>query len=229
MESHGDTQRWTTANSNLTSRLEKLRELALARGADQAVVIPTSEVIVDPRVRLKCMIPKCYMSGACAHCPPHGSSFNETKDTVSRYQWAVFFRVLVDSSVIANEKAPSIIVSGIWDDAGKLNTLGASYMLLASIVKIVQKRAEEMGYTPTFGFAAGDCRDLFCHYQPTCQSLQTRRGCRHPGLSSPSMESCGLDAFTMAARAGWDAYPIGGTCRPESVPHGALMGLVLVT
>ena len=229
MEPHGETQTSSTSGAGLMIRLEELRELALARGADQAVVIPTSEVIVDPRVRLKCMIPKCYMSGACAHCPPHGSSFSETSDTVSRYEWAVFFRVLVDSSVIANEKAASIILSGVGDDEGTMSTLGASYMLLASIVKIVQKRAEEMEYSPTFGFAAGDCRDLFCHYQPTCQSLQTRRDCRHPSLSSPSMESSGLDAFTMAARVGWDAYPIGGTCQPDSVPHGALMGLVLVT
>lgn len=229
MGSRRETQTSEASIAVRMRQLEELQELALARGADQAVVIPTSEVIVDPRVRLKCMIPKCYMSGACAHCPPHGSSFQETKDTVSRYEWAVFFRVLVDSSVIASEEAASIILSGVSDDAGTMSTLGASYILLASIVKIVQKRAEEIGYSPTFGFAAGDCRDLFCHYQPTCQSLQTRRGCRHSSLSSPSMESCGLDAFTMAARVGWDAYPIGGTCRPESVPHGALMGLVLVT
>lgn len=126
MGSRRETQSSAASNAVLMNRLEALKELALARGADQAVVIPTSEVIVDPRVRLKCMIPKCYMSGACAHCPPHGSSFKETRDTVSRYEWAVFFRVLVDSSVIASEEAASIILSGVADDEGAMSTLGAS-------------------------------------------------------------------------------------------------------
>jgi hypothetical protein len=78
------------------------------------------------------------------------------------------------------------------------------------------------------GFTAGNCRDTFCHMQPVCRRLMSPEGCRHPGLSSPSLKASSIDALTMASRAGWDVYPIGGTCRPESVPHGTLMGLVLV-
>ena len=215
-------------SAGLEARLEILRQLALSRGASHAVVISASDVLVDPRVRLKCMIPKCYMSGACSHCPPHGSSFHETRDMVLRHDRAVFFRVIVPSSIIAATGLASRIVDGVMDDAGNLNTLGAHYILTATIVKIIQKRAREMGFVSMQTYAAGDCRDLYCHLQLTCQALQTQKGCRHPSLSSPSMESCGIDAFTMAARAGWDAYPIGGTCQPDSVPHGNLMGLALI-
>jgi hypothetical protein len=59
-----------------------VKKAALDRGADNAVIIPASDVIVDPRVRFKCMIPKCHISGICIHCPPHGYSTDEVKDIV---------------------------------------------------------------------------------------------------------------------------------------------------
>ena len=208
--------------------LEGLCRLALERGAGDAVVIPASEVIVDPRVRLRCMIPKCYMSGDCSHCPPHGYSTVETREIVSRYQSGVFFRVLVKSSIISAKALEEAINSGVVDDQGNAFNLGGHYMLVSTIVKLLQKRARAMGYPHSQGFAAGNCRDPFCFLQPGCQDLMTSRGCRNPHLSSPSMESCGMDAFTMAARVGWDLFPIGGRCEPDSVPGGSLMGLVLV-
>jgi len=42
------------------------------------------------------------------------------------------------------------------------------------------------------------------------------------------MEAVGIDAFTMAAKVGWDIYPIGGSTLPDKVPHGTKLGLVLI-
>ena len=207
--------------------LEPFHKAALERGADDAVIIPSSDVIVDPRVRFKCMIPRCYMSGNCAHCPPHGYSIQEVRDIVAGFDWGVFFRVKVQNSIIAAKGLHHFIETGVADESGNLMNLGAHYILVFTIVKILEKRAQAAGFT-THGFAAGNCRDPFCLLQPICQNLMTRNGCRNPELSSHSMESCGMDAYRMAARAGWDHYPIGGSCEPESVPHGSLMGLVLV-
>jgi len=208
--------------------IEHLRRFALTRGADDAVIISTEDVIVDPRVRFKCMIPKCYMSGNCAHCPPHGYSVQEVREIVSHYEWAIFFRKKVDSAIIAAKNIHKAIDSGIMDDKGNAINLGGHYILVFTIVKLLQKKAAEAGFGRTHGFAAGNCRDPFCHLQPTCQNLMTDKGCRHPELSSFSMESCGMDVYRMAARAGWDQFPIGGTCEPDSIPRGSLMGLVLV-
>jgi predicted metal-binding protein len=213
--------------NQLKADLEALRLEALARGADDAVVIPISDVIIDPRVRFKCMIPKCYMSGNCAHCPPHGYSLQDIRDILGRSGGAVFFKVGVKSSVIAAEQINRNIESGVMDDSGNAMNLGGHYMLVFTIVKILQKRAAEKGYG-SHGFAAGNCRDPFCHMWPFCQDLMTDRGCRHPNLSANSMESCGMDVFRMAACVGWQQYPIGGSCVPESVPRGNLMGLVLI-
>ena len=209
--------------------LEALRKLALARGAHDAVVIPASDVIVDPRVRLKCLIPLCYMALRCDHCPPDGYSVEEVREMVSRYQWAVFYRVTVKSTIIAARNLSDYVSARIFDPKANLLNLGGNYILVFTITKILQKKAASMGYAKTSGFAAGNCRDPFCHFQPGCRKLMTGKDCRHPELSSPSMESCGMDVYTMAARAGWDIYPIGGRCEPESVGRGNLCGLVLVT
>ena len=208
--------------------LYTLMQSALDQGADNADVIPTSDIIIDPRVRFKCMIPKCYMSGGCSHCPPHGYSIQEVRDLVSGYDWAVFFRIKVDSSVIAAKGLADLIHAGEMDDEGIILSLGASYLSVFSIVSTMRKTAEEMGYAPTLGFAAGNCRDVLCHEEPICQEFTKLESCRNADLSNPSMESCGMDAFTMAARVGWNVYPIGGTCQPDSVPRGSLMGLTLV-
>ncbi len=210
------------------SDLEKLRKGAMETGADKAVVIPASDVIIDPRVRLKCMIPKCYMSGSCGHCPPHGYSIQEVKDIVSQFEKAVFFRVKVKSDIIAAESLYKAVESGVLDRNGNAFNLTGYYILVFSIARILQKRARAMGYTRTHGFAAGNCRDPFCHLQPHCQDLMTKNGCRHPEVSLHSMEASGIDVFLMAAKTGWDHYPIGGSCIPEKVPQGNLMGLVLV-
>jgi len=207
--------------------MEALRRAALELGASDAQVIPVADLAVDPRVRWKCMIPKCYMSGRCSHCPPHGFSVEEVREAVSAYEQAVFFRVGVKSSIIAAPTIAESMATGVIDGQGSAFNLGGHYMLVFTIVKLLGKRARQMGCRSTLGFAAGNCRDTLCHVQPTCQKLMTRRGCRHPNLSSPSLEASGFDVFRMAARVGWDVYPIGSRCRPESVPQGSLFGLVL--
>ncbi|MFO7962700.1 MAG: DUF2284 domain-containing protein [Desulfobacterales bacterium] len=214
-------------SQKVTAQMDRLKQMALEQGAENAAIIPASDIVIDPRVRFKCMIPKCYMSGGCMHCPPHGYTIAEVRDMVSRYEQAVFFRVRVESSVIAAKGLADWIHAGEMDEQGVILTLGAAYLSVFSIVSSLRKSAEEMGYAPTLGFAAGNCRDVLCHDQPVCQMLTLEKTCRNSEISNPSMESCGMDAFTMAARVGWDVYPIGGTCEPDSVARGSLMGLVL--
>ena len=218
-----------TNKTETGKNIGSLTQLALDQGAENATVISTSDIILDPRVRFKCMIPKCYMSGGCSHCPPHGYSLQETRDMISGFESAVFFRVRVDNSVIAAKGLADMIHAGQMDEDGIILSLGASYLSVFSIVATIRNSAEQMGYSPTKGFGAGNCRDVLCHEEAVCQEFTRLSTCRNADISNPSMESCGIDAFTMAARVGWDVYPIGGACEPENVPRGSLMGLVLVT
>ncbi|MCU0599682.1 MAG: DUF2284 domain-containing protein [Desulfobacterales bacterium] len=216
-----------SSSEDLAEICKHLCQTALKRGASDALNISPADVILDPRVRFKCMIPKCYISGNCAHCPPYGYSIQEVREIVQGFDAGVFFRVKVKNSIIAAKDLHLAFESGVLDKDGNAMNLGAHYVLVSTIVKVLEKRARDSGFM-AHGFAAGNCRDPFCLLQPVCQDLMTERGCRNPELSSYSMESCGMDVYRMAARVGWDLYPIGGSCEPDSVPQGSLMGLVLV-
>jgi predicted metal-binding protein len=50
---------------------EKLRLNAVKYGASKAAMILARDVVVDPRVRLKCMIPVCAGYGVNLMCPPN--------------------------------------------------------------------------------------------------------------------------------------------------------------
>ncbi len=214
-------------DDNTTNPLEHFREYAVTHGADDVVIIPVSDVILDPRVRFKCMIPRCHTSGMCSHCPPYGHSNAEMKEILSQYRSGIFFRVTGKGDIIANPLIAQSILNNVLDDEGVSINIGPYYFLVFSIVKLLEREARTFGYR-TAGFAAGDCRDILCSLQFMCQRTLLNRSCRVPELSCPSMESCGMNVYTMAARSGWDIYPIKGNEETKDVPKGSLMGLVLV-
>jgi len=207
--------------------LRELCALAVKHGAEEAVIIPAGDVIVDPRVRFKCMIAPCYESGMCANCPPYGYSVEEVRSTVSAYEKAVFFRVAAEESEVASPSVAWGLEKGVLDDAGACVMVGAYYMLCYQIVALMERRARQSGYKPV-GFTAGDCKEVLCFFHAACRAIKDRSKCRHPDLSKPSMEASGMDVYAMAANVGWDIYPIGAGCRPGDVPRGSICGIVLV-
>ena len=95
------------------------------------------------------------------------------------------------------------------------------------IVSKVEAEAYYDGYYFALGFAGGSCKSAFCP-NIECSALILGQPCRHPLRGRTAMEGAGMDVFTMAARVGWDLYPIGGALSPSEVPYGARLGLVLI-
>ncbi len=209
-------------------KMEALRKMAITHGASNARVVSTADIPIDPRVRFKCMVPKCYMSGRCGHCPPYGYPIEKTINIMKNYSQGLFFHVRVESSIIAAKDISSVITSGKADDAGNLYSLGGHYMLVYTLVNMIRKKAIQIGFSRTEGFSASNCKDVLCFWKSGCQRLNGDGACRNPEMSAPSMESAGIDAFKLAAKSGWQVYPIGALCEPQSVKRGMLMGLVLV-
>jgi predicted metal-binding protein len=207
--------------------MRELCAVAAEGGAEEALIIPAGDIIVDPRVRFKCMIAPCYESGVCANCPPYGYSIEEVRSMVSGYERAVFFRVAANERDISSPGIPQGMETGVLDNEGACVMAGAYYLLIYQIVALVERRARQLGYQPQ-GFSAGDCKEVLCFFHPACRAIKDKSKCRHPDLSKPSMEASGMDVYAMAANVGWDIYPIGGSCRPGDVPRGSLCGIVLV-
>lgn len=132
------------------------------------------------------------------------------------------------SDIVAGKELAKAIVSGDCDSQEKVVQTGRAYVTIGKAVAELESMAFYDGYYLATAFGAGSCKEVLCAKFPNCLVLQGKK-CRRPYFARPSMEAVGFDAFRMAAKVGWEVYPIGSSCHPADIPHGTLMGLVLVT
>jgi predicted metal-binding protein len=201
------------SDTELQEDLERYRQEAVRLGATDAKVVLAGNVTVDERVALKCRVPLCFGYGTSANCPPNAPSPAEIREIVKKYSHAIFFKVDVPPTVIVRNRET------ILERAG-------AYKKVFELVSAIESLAFYDGHYLAVGFAAGSCKSTYCH-KAECAVLKGNR-CRNELRSRPSMEAVGIDAYRMATEAGWDIYPIGSDCKPEDVPGGTLLGLVLV-
>lgn len=195
--------------------LKRYRKMAVELGATDAKIITTDGVIIDERVRVKCMYPKCRWYGTSANCPPYGMDLDLARKTVERYRYAIFIKLEVPPTELAGKEAR---------DKGLSRR---SQREIRKVVAKIESQAFFDGYQFALGLGEGPCKAAFCPDRD-CQALIPGQGCRHPLKATGSMEGFGIDAFTMAARVGWDIYPIGAAIFPSEVPIGNKLGLVLI-
>ena len=198
----------------LQKDLEKYRQKAIELGATDAKVIPADMVIVDERVRAKCMVPICDSYGICGSCPPHAMDIDTTRKLVNSFQYAIFMKLEVPSEQVAGPEAETKKLTA--PSRRKMNELVAK----------IEWEAFCDGYYLAVGFTVGACKNAYCP-GIECSALVPGQGCRHPLKARSSMEAVGMDAFRMAAKVGWDVYPIGRSTSPSDVPIGLRLGLVL--
>jgi predicted metal-binding protein len=194
--------------------LEQYTRLALNLGASRAVVMSVRDIPVDERVVLKCQVPRCFGYGACAHCPPHTLSPGDLRALLAGYEWAIFFSLNVPSEIIVRDRAT------------REERIDA-YLRVFDLISEVESAAFHHGHYRAFGLGAGSCRHSLCATQEDCKALKGEK-CRFSLRSRPSMEAVGIDVYQMAARLGWEVYPIGSSLQAQDVPHGMLAGVVVV-
>jgi len=196
----------------LMSDLERYRQEAIKIGATDAKIITTDEVIVDERVRMKCVYPKCNLYGTNANCPPYSATPAETREIVKRYRYAVFCTI---------ETPPA-------------GTIGSDTALITSfrkkmgeVISTVEAMAYYDGYYLAIGFTGGACKQAYCA-DLECSALKPGQACRMSLRARASVEAVGIDAFLMATRVGWDVYPAGRSLKLDDIPCGRRLGLVLI-
>ena len=113
------------------------------------------------------------------------------------------------------------------EKAVKENKMAPYRRRLNEIVSKLESQAFYDDYPLAMGFVAGSCKRTFCP-DIECSALVQGKGCRHPLWARPAMESVGMNVYMMAAKIGWDIYPIGRTVSLEDLPHGNYLGLVLI-
>ncbi len=193
-----------------TARKEDLKrylELARELGVSDAAVVKKGSWFLDPRVTLKCTVPRCRNYDTCSNCPPHTPNWRETAALIEPYRTAVLLRW-----VYVRDVAPEIAAS----------RRRSTYSTLADI----EAAAFYDGYYFACGFGAGSCRYL-CGGEICRELVEPEKGCRHPLLARPSMEAMGFDVYRTASAAGWTMNPAGGGC-PADVKTLSRISIVLI-
>jgi predicted metal-binding protein len=203
----------TRAAAARQSDAERYAHLAVELGASAAQVFPAGMVVVDDRVTLKCVVPKCFGYGTCANCPPHSPSPEKIRAIVAQYDVAVALRLDVSPEVIVRNRDTK-------EERVKV------YASVFSMVSALESAAFYDGHYLSTAFAAGSCKSTLC-LQDECAVLAQHK-CRHNLVARPSMEAVGIDCFKLATALGWDIYPIGSSAEAARVPGGTLLGILFV-
>jgi len=189
--------------------------LAKALGAADAKIIPASKVVVDERVRLKCMVPRCHLYGESANCPPRTPSPEEMRKILQKYSWAVVVKIVVAEKL-------DFVDDERWHTGHMKHQ-----RMIHDIVSAVEARAFNDGYYFATGFGAGGCKTALCAGQ-YCQALDSGR-CRFPLKARPSMEGVGIDVFRLVTEIGWEIWPVAVRgVDPDSIGCAISVGIVFV-
>jgi predicted metal-binding protein len=188
--------------SQTEKNLAVLCKLAKELGASNAVPINAKDVVVDERVRLKCLVPPCDDYGLNLMCPPYVMSVQEFREVLSKYNWAVLIQI--EASIPAemrNETQKASEVASLYKSEKFIKIYKKAFdpirLKLHHIINKVEAKASMIGNRFAAGFKAGSCK--LC---PECTVRNSDGICRHPYQSRPSMEAVGIDVFKTAENAG---------------------------
>jgi len=169
--------------------LSKLTACALEAGADGVRPVAAGLARVDPRVRLKCRVPRCVHYGRNLMCPPHAPSLEESGRALALYRHALLIHLDVVLPQTGRE--------------ADLEAAGQAALRLHDVVHRTEAEALRLGSPLAAGFIGGHCR--LC---PECVAADAGEGewrslkCRHPFRARPSLEAVGVDVTALCAAAG---------------------------
>ena len=201
------------STEQLEQDLQRYVKLAIDAGATDAVAIPTSLIVIDERVLMKCRFPLCSEYGACINCPPNTGTIEELRRRVALYDRAIVIKLDVPGENIAGDAARGDV--GVED-----------LKKLIKIISSVESAAFYDGHYFAAGFSSASCHFVWCKGLD-CQAL-SGKGCRHRVRAYASMEAVGVDVFRLVSSIGWDIYPIGMSATTDMFPNGSRCGMVLI-
>jgi len=177
--------------------LEKLCSMAKQNGASGAAVLAAHLVVLDPRVRLKCMVPMCPNYGRNLMCPPNVPALKEFSTVLKNYMHAILvqYPISVDDDFIQGIKDRTL--EEVYQNDKYSPLMVSNKKGFSEVMAELEKEALSMGYRFAAAFEGGPCR--LCE---ECVGQGSGEPCRHPFRSRPSMEAMGIDVFQTAQNAG---------------------------
>ncbi len=200
-DSYIEVLRGHNMTSKIESDLSSLCEEARKLGAIDAKAIKSSDIVVDPRVTLKCRVPLCAYYGNSLMCPPNVISASEFQEVLTRYGHAVLVQieVAIPEEVIQAAKNAANLAE-LFADKNYVKRMLSKAKGLHEVVNKVEATAFNMGYRLAAGFSGGTC--TLCD---ECVTKKPGEPCRHPFEARPSMEAVGVDVLKTVEKAGFKA------------------------
>jgi predicted metal-binding protein len=184
--------------NKIESDLEKLRSRAIELGANQAKVIQSSKVVIDPRVRLKCSVPLCDSYGRNRMCPPNIIPVEEFAKALSRYRFGLLIQFEMESGEAdIRKKFKGKPLEALLLDSGYVDKMTEGMRGMSLALGKLEKEALYMGYRFAVALSGGCCS--LCD---ECVGPDPKAKCRHPFQARPSIEAVGIDVVATAEAAG---------------------------
>ncbi|HTX80526.1 MAG TPA: DUF2284 domain-containing protein [Longilinea sp.] len=196
--------------------LERYCTLALEVGASAAVVIPAGEIVVDERVRLKCLVPRCIRAGETPNCPPATPDLDVVRRALARFSWSILFKCNVGP---IEDYAP-----GKGTTKAEQRRVLSFHQKSGEVTHVLERQAYKDGYHLAMGFGGGSCKDYLCQGL-ACQFLDSGR-CRFPQRARPAMEAMGLDVVALTGKVGWPMYALLDDL--QEIPCAITVGIVFI-
>lgn len=199
-------------------------------GVSRAAIIPAKDVIVDERVRWKCLYPICFGVGSSPCCPPNTPPVEECERVIHSFRYAIVFQIDVPVG---------LFTVTMWDHLDLKNTYDQEAQVkpwedVNNACNRIEDAANSMGYRQAVAFQAGPCINLI---NGKCGSVLTESNCaRLKGevctyflKTRPAMEAMAIDVIGTILPLGWDMVYIGGDLNTaEDIPCASTAGILLV-
>ncbi len=172
-----------------------LQELCIGAeeyGAVRAAVISADQVVIDPRVRLKCLVPVCPHYGFNLMCPPRVMDPEAFGRVIDSYSHGILIQFPIQISPDGFESLEEAM-----EDIQYSRAVEESSKQMAQALSQIERKAISMGYRFAAALAGGHCR--LCD---ECVGQLSGERCKHPFKARPSMEALGIDVFQTAKNVG---------------------------
>ena len=182
----------------MTSEEEKLAQIVvtvMSLGASEAKIIDAKDIVVDKRVRLKCMVPICSDYNRHMMCPPNLMPVEEFADIVGLYKKALI--VQVEADVDSSDKSSASLNKELCSSLETSTKTNEWEKKLHRLVNKVETHAFKEGFYLAAGFIGGSCG--LCQ---ECVDPRSGNLCRHPFEARPSMEAMGVDVVRTCKNVG---------------------------
>ncbi len=181
---------------------EKAEEI---EAVSRAAVSPARDVIVDERVRWKCLFPICFGIGSSPCCPPETPPVDECERVIHSFRYAIVFQLDVPVEVF-------VVTDLDYQDTENPLDPGATrkpWLDVNAACNEIEAIANSMGYRQAVSFQGGPCKGLISGEcvstldEANCAVLQGKT-CRNFLKVRPSMEAMAIDVIGTILPLGWD-------------------------